>query len=381
MPSSRQFLSLVQTSTETLLTLIDDILDFSKIDAGKLELAPISYSLRVSLGVCLKMLAVRAHAKGLELVYRVADDAPDRVFGDVGRLRQCLLNLVGNSIKFTERGEIEVQTAIEAHAESRVCLRFSVRDTGIGIPADKIDRVFAPFEQADASTTRKFGGTGLGLAIVTKLVQASWAAASGWIASRAGEARSISRSGWAKKAKNCRARANVCRSRAPGLRGLPALIVDDNATSRAILSELLRGWGMKPATAINGEEAIAELEHASIVGEPYRLVLIDTRACRAKTARGVLQADSPEPRSSADEDLRAILLTSSDQPAGLRRRSSRCKEAADSRFRQTRQTIGIAGCAPADSRARAGSADAPGRKRRRASEVKRPAAANLAGGG
>ncbi len=305
----RQYLSLVQTSTETLLTLIDDILDFSKIDAGKLELAPISYSLRDTLGDCLKMLAVRAHAKGLELAYRVAGDLPDKVFGDVGRLRQCLLNLVGNSIKFTQRGEIEVRTEIEAHAESRVCLRFSVRDTGIGISAEKIDRIFAPFEQADASTTRKFGGTGLGLAIVTKLVQLMGGRV--WAESEPGRGSTFHFTAWMGEEARPSGSSERLPPLAPGLRGLQALIVDDNAVSRAILSEMLRNWGMKPATVINGEEAIAELEHASIVGAPYRLALIDTRM-PGEDGYAVLQRIR---QNHAFDSLGAILLSSSDQPA------------------------------------------------------------------
>ena len=308
-PSQKQYLGMVQSSAETLLSLIDDILDFSKIEAGKLELAPVSFSLQDALADCLKLLAIRADAKNLELVCRVPHDVPERVYGDMGRLRQCLNNLVGNSIKFTERGEIELQVAVEARSESRVCLRFSIRDTGIGIPAAKIEKIFAPFEQVDASTTRKYGGTGLGLAIVTELVRLMGGRV--WVDSELDRGSTFHFTAWMGEEVKVPGSPERLPYHAIGLRNLPVLVVDDNGSSRAILSELLRGWSMKPVTVMNSKEAIAELEHAAILGVPYRLILIDTRMPE-EDGYALYQRVLINPEFS---DLRAILLSSSDQPA------------------------------------------------------------------
>ena len=168
----RQCLKTVKSAADNLLGIINDLLDFSKIEAGKLELDPADFSLRAALGDTLRALAVRAHKKGLELVCHVQPDVPDALVGDAGRLRQVLLNLVGNAIKFTEQGEVvvRVEVAGEPAAEGAVGLRFAVRDTGIGIPPDKQETIFRAFEQEDTSTTRKYGGTGLGLTIAARLV-------------------------------------------------------------------------------------------------------------------------------------------------------------------------------------------------------------------
>ena len=166
----REYLELVKVSADNLLTVINDILDFSKIEAGKLDLVPAPFDLRDSLGETLKTLALRAAQKDLELAHQIRADVPDALLGDSSRLRQVIVNLVGNAIKFTERGEVVTRVAVEAAAEDRVCLHFTVTDTGIGIPAEKQQAVFDPFVQADGSTTRRHGGTGLGLAISTRLV-------------------------------------------------------------------------------------------------------------------------------------------------------------------------------------------------------------------
>ncbi|MCE9532080.1 MAG: response regulator, partial [Planctomycetes bacterium] len=304
----KQYLGMVQSSAETLLTLIDDILDFSKIEAGKLELAPVSFSLRDALADSLKLFAVRAHAKNLELICRVPHDVPEQIIGDMGRLRQCLTNLVGNSIKFTERGEIEVDVAVEARADSRVCLHFSIRDTGIGIPEAKCDKIFAPFEQVDASTTRKYGGTGLGLAIVTELVKLMGGRV--WVESELGKGSTFHFTAW--MGEEVRSPGSLAKLPVSSLvlSGMLALIVDDNGSSRAILADLLRTWGMKPITVMNAAEAIAEIEHASILGTPYQLALIDSRMpdMDGYTLNQQLR-NNPE-----IADLRTIMLTSSDQP-------------------------------------------------------------------
>jgi two-component system sensor histidine kinase/response regulator len=165
-----EYLHLVKGSADALLTLLNDILDFSKMEAGKLELDNLSFDLRKSLGEVVKTMAIKAQQKGLEFIFDVPPEVPATVFGDPSRLRQILVNLIGNSIKFTERGEIEVKIRPEAHSGEVTRLHFTVRDTGIGIPAEKQQKIFEAFSQADSSTTRKYGGTGLGLTITTKLV-------------------------------------------------------------------------------------------------------------------------------------------------------------------------------------------------------------------
>lgn len=271
----RQYLAMVRSSAETLLSLIDDILDFSKIEAGRLELAPVGFSLRDLVGDALRLLAVRAHAKGLELVCRIPNDVPDRLSGDDVRLRQCLTNLVANSVKFTDRGEIEVQVAVESRADARVCLHVSVRDTGIGIPEEKRDKIFSPFEQVDASTTRKYGGTGLGLAIVTELVRLMGGKI--WVDSELGKGSTFHFTVWLSEEIQPTSANDCLPANALTLRGLLVLVVDDNGASRAILAETLRAWGMKPTTVANGSDALAEIRHAIAQATPYRLALIDTR--------------------------------------------------------------------------------------------------------
>ncbi len=166
----RQFLEIVKSSADALLTVLNDILDFSKIEAGKLDLEPIPFSLRDCLGHTLKTLALRAHQKGLELTYRVSSEVPDALIGDPGRLRQVFVNLVGNAIKFTEQGEVVVDVGADGPTADGIALHVAVTDTGVGIPPDKQRLIFEPFTQADSSTTRQYGGTGLGLAIAGKLV-------------------------------------------------------------------------------------------------------------------------------------------------------------------------------------------------------------------
>src|SRR5207248_901010 len=172
----RHGLKTVKSAADSLLGIINDLLDFSKIEAGKLELVPADFSLRGAVGDTLRALAVRAHKKGLELIYQVHPDVPDALVGDAGRLRQVLLNLAGNAVKFTDEGEVVMHVEIlgDGPAPSpgvgEVGLRFTVRDTGIGIPPDQQERIFRAFEQEDTSTTRKYGGTGLGLTIAARLV-------------------------------------------------------------------------------------------------------------------------------------------------------------------------------------------------------------------
>jgi two-component system sensor histidine kinase/response regulator len=272
----REYLETVKSCAESLLTVINDILDFSKIEAGKLELDAVDFDLGECLGDTLKALALRAHKKGLELAFHVAPGVPAAVQGDPDRLRQVVVNLVGNAIKFTEHGEVlvDVKTADCPSGDqesARGDLQFSVRDTGIGIPAEKQRAVFDPFVQADGSTTRKYGGTGLGLAISTKLVELMGGRL--WMESQVGQGTTFyftARFGPAQPSGE-----RPAASRPVRLADLRVLVVDDNATNRRILQEKLAGWRMRPTVVDGGEAAMRELERARAAGEPFDLVLLD----------------------------------------------------------------------------------------------------------
>jgi PAS domain S-box-containing protein len=269
-PEQRDYLVALKDSAESLLGLIDDILDFSKVEAGKLELHPAEFDPRETLGDTLRTLGVRAHQKGLELAGHVAPEVPPRLFGDGPRLRQIIVNLVGNAIKFTERGEVLVDVQKEAEEGSEVTLRFLVADTGIGIPRDKQQLIFEAFAQADSSTTRQYGGTGLGLSISAELVQMMGGQLT--VESEPGRG---SRFRFTARFGRPGTRA---RARTPAkLRGLRVLVVDDNATNRRILHEMLTHWRMRPTVVAGGRVALEALEKAARVGRPYPLVLLDSQ--------------------------------------------------------------------------------------------------------
>jgi signal transduction histidine kinase/CheY-like chemotaxis protein len=288
-PEQREYLETTRASAEALLTVLNDILDFSKIEAGKLDLDPIDFGLRDLLADALKPLAVRAHGKGLELTYRVAPGVPDGLVGDPGRLRQILVNLVGNAIKFTHQGEVVVEVQRTEDRRQRTegegstdggspalssdscLLHFSVRDTGIGIPADKLGLVFESFAQADGSTSRKYGGTGLGLTICQKLVGLMGGRI--WVESEPGHGSTFHFT--ASLPRSLEAPAPHAPPEAVDLRGLPVLVVDDNTTNRRILEELLAGWYMRPTGAENGPAGLAALRRAAGEGRPFPLVLLD----------------------------------------------------------------------------------------------------------
>jgi PAS domain S-box-containing protein len=302
-PEQREYLEMVQSSAHALLTLINDLLDFSKIEAGKLELNAVPFSLRDLLGDTLRPLGLRAAEQGLELACHIAPQVPDALIGDPGRLRQILVNLVGNAIKFTERGEVIVHVnvprgpqsggrgpqparsareelaaptsdptlALRASAPSPLplVLHFTVRDTGIGIPADKQQVIFEAFEQVDGSLTRRHGGTGLGLAIVSQLV--SLMGGRIWVESQVGRG-----SRFHFTARFGVATGTEAQPPAAGpLHDVPVLIVEDNPSHCGILVELLTSWHMKPTASDSGPAALAELRRALAAGEPYPVVLID----------------------------------------------------------------------------------------------------------
>ena len=269
-PEQREYLNTVKLSADTLLALINHILDFSKIEAGKLDLDPIDFSLRDNLGDTLKTLAMRAHQKGLELAAHILPDVPDELVGDPIRLRQIVVNLIGNAIKFTETGEVVVRAELEGREGDDIRLHFAVSDTGIGIPADKQSVIFEAFSQADGSTTRKYGGTGLGLAIATQLVQMMGGKI--WVESEVGKGSTFHFTAVMRPSKDLKLKTRACRA---DLEGLRVLVVDDNATNRRILEEVLRGWKMAPATASNAAAAFAALKRGQATGEPFGLVLLD----------------------------------------------------------------------------------------------------------
>jgi CheY-like chemotaxis protein/anti-sigma regulatory factor (Ser/Thr protein kinase) len=246
--------------------LLNDILDFSKIEAGRLDLERRHFRLGDTVADALRVLAVRAHAKGLDLAYRIGPNVPDALVGDSGRLRQVLINLVGNAIKFTERGEVVVEVQAQAN-DSDVELQFSVRDTGIGIPADKLQRVFDAFVQADASTTRNYGGTGLGLTISARLVELMDGRI--WVESTVGNGSTF-------HFKVRLGQSQVSRPIPVSVRNQRALVVDGHATNRALLQELLYGWRIRPVVVGTSRAALEELS-AARSSEPFALLLVDAR--------------------------------------------------------------------------------------------------------
>ena len=269
--TQREYLRMVQESGEALLTLINDILDFSKIEAGKFELLSTTFDIHELLGDTMKGMGFRAHTKGLELVFHVDEDIPKKLIGDPGRIRQIVVNLVGNAIKFTSTGEVLFEIKCQNKTDSQADLLISVIDTGIGIAKEHCDKVFKEFEQADASTTRRFGGTGLGLAISSRLVGLMNGRI--WVESEFGEGSKFqielslgidqSETDLAKPT----SRIDV--------QGIRVLIVDDNATNRRILKDMLTNWGMNPTTTSGGDAALTALIDAAEEADAFQLIISD----------------------------------------------------------------------------------------------------------
>ncbi|MBW2005416.1 MAG: response regulator, partial [Deltaproteobacteria bacterium] len=335
----QEYMEMVKTSADSLLSLINDILDFSKIQARQLELEEIGFDLRTTLETATEMMAIRAHEKGLELACHVKPDVPTALMGDPVRLRQVILNLTDNAIKFTEKGEVVIHVDTEKEEDSSVLLHFMVSDTGLGIPPDKIETIFESFSQADGSTTRKYGGTGLGLAISKQIVEMMDGRI--WVESAADFGLPIAHFGLKDSSKiqipnskfqnhgsifHFTARFGLSRVEAREtahlrelvLSGVPVLIVDDNATNRLIFKEMTSSWGLVPTEAANGKEALAKIKKASDTGQPYRLVLLDLQ---------MPNMDGFEVAKRAKEgpdgvDVEIILLTS----VGQKGDAARCKE-------------------------------------------------------
>ena len=270
-PEQREYLETVRSSADALLGIINDILDFSKIEARKLDIDTIDFDLRYTIDDTLRALAPRAHAKGLELAGQVAPNVPPALGGDPSRLRQILVNLIGNAVKFTETGEVVVRVESAPIEGERVAVTFTVSDTGIGIPQEKHTTIFDPFTQADASTTRRFGGTGLGLTISSRLV----ALMGGSIQVDSEVGRGTTFEITLPFEIRAEAPAPPSPRKLTDLSGLDVLVVDDNATNRRILEELLAGWGMVPALVDGGFAAMAALDRAVAIGKPFAFALID----------------------------------------------------------------------------------------------------------
>lgn len=307
----KDYLETALEAAESLLDIINEILDFSKIEAGKIELESVDFDLREELGDSMKSLALRAHGKDLELACHIDPDVPSRVVGDPGRLRQVIVNLAGNAIKFTSDGEVVVDVACESVTDEQAVLRFSVSDTGIGIPKEKLATIFDAFEQADTSTTRQFGGTGLGLAISATMVELM-----GGRLQVESEADRGSRFYFTLRLDVApEAEPLDQAARDALLAGTSVLVVDDNTTNRRILAEVLDNWGLHVTIATSGQEAIAQFRSLQSSDNKVQLVLADVHMpgmdgyemCRQ--IRDLEDADGPE----------MLVLTSGGRPGDAAR--------------------------------------------------------------
>jgi signal transduction histidine kinase/CheY-like chemotaxis protein len=313
-PVQREYLMMVRSSADSLLHVINDILDFSKIEAGKLDLYEEVFNLRDMLSETAKALALRAHQKDLELICHVLTKVPNILLGDAGRLRQIVVNLLGNAIKFTEAGEIILRAEVESATEEGLCLHFSVADTGIGIPPEKLDLIFQAFSQADGSTTRNYGGTGLGLTICSRLVELMGGKI--WVESEPGKGSTFHFTA------NFRGQPDQAVKQVaigfPVIEDLRVLVVDDNATNRFILRETLVNWRMKPTLVASGREALETMLSAHQADCPFGLVLLD---CHMPDQDGFGVAQEIK-RHRELRNASIMMLTSAEQSSDV----ARCEE-------------------------------------------------------
>jgi len=313
-PDQREYLEATMTSAESLMKIIDDILDFSKIEARKIELEPINFNLRDSIGSMLSSLALQAHNKGLELAYFIPHDIPERLIGDPGRLRQILVNLVSNAIKFTEKGEVVLSVKEVSQTKDETTLHFAVTDTGTGIPKAKQQLIFDAFIQADGSMARKHGGTGLGLAISKQFVELMGGGI--WVESTVGKGSTF----------NFTVRFGLQKGKAEelipaileDLKNLRVLLVDDNATNRRILKEIFSSWYVELEAVESGRKALAAIEQARKTGKTFSLFLIDS--CMPKIDGFTLAEKIKNNPDLAGASI--VMLTS----AGVRGDAARCKK-------------------------------------------------------
>ena len=300
-PHQRELIGSVKEAADSLLSLVNDILDFSKIEARKLELESIGFSLRDAVGDALRIVAPRAHEKALELACRIHPAVPDALMGDPGRLRQVVLNLVGNAIKFTDRGEVVVTAEVVNDTGDDVHIHFVVRDTGIGIPSSKQWEIFGPFVQADGSTTRRYGGTGLGLAISAQLVELM--AGRIWIDSEVGKGSAFH---FTIVLKRQEPEAATAIGEPVDLHDLRVLVVDDNATNRRILDEILESWHLRGTSVDSGGAALDMLAGAADAGDPFQLAIVDV-LMPDMDGFGLVERIRQNPRFAS---LKVIMLTS-----------------------------------------------------------------------
>lgn len=298
----REYLKMVEESGDALLNLLNDILDFSKIEAGKLELEKTPFTLRECLGDTMRSLALRAHAKNLELAFHVDANTPAVIRGDMGRLRQIIVNLVGNAIKFTEQGEVVLNVSLSSTRGNQATLHFEVCDTGIGIPDEKCELIFEEFAQADASTTRSYGGTGLGLAISSRLVRLMRGRI--WVESEVNVGSQFHFTAQFPIVEQETRPATLAPTLVNDLR---VLVVDDNATNRRILEDMLRNWGMRPTVASSATGALALLDDYQQGGDPFKLLMTDVNMPKLSGYDLVEKIRQQQ----AGHDLRVIMLTSS----------------------------------------------------------------------
>jgi signal transduction histidine kinase/HPt (histidine-containing phosphotransfer) domain-containing protein len=313
-PLQREYLKIVQESAESLLALINDILDFSKIEAGKFEIEEVEFSLRDSFGCTLKSLAVQAHRKGLELISDIEASVPDRVSADPTRLRQVLVNLVGNAIKFTSGGEVLVRVFPESRAANEMLIHVAVSDTGIGIPEARREKLFQAFEQVDNSMSRKYGGTGLGLAISARLVELMGGRI--WFDSQSGRGSTFHFTARLRAAEDS---APVFPLETSGLRGKRALVVEDNATYRRALVEMLSSWEMETTAVSGGHEALELLAAPTGPAEGFSIALIDAEM---PAIDGFELARSIKARFADRASHMVMMLTSGDRSGDV----SRCEQ-------------------------------------------------------
>jgi len=310
----QEYLETVKLSADSLLTVINDILDFSKIEAGKIDFEMIDFNLRETLELTMKIMAFRAEEKGLELLCEIAPEVPEAIQGDSTRIRQVVVNLIGNAIKFTDAGEVALKVQSTQSEEGDNMLHFTVADTGIGIPAEKQRSIFEPFSQADTSTTRKYGGTGLGLSISVRLVRMM--AGKMWLESEPGSGTKFHFTlPLVPAAEPVHAGPG---DQADLLREVKVLIVDDNSTNRRILELMLKRWGMLPKSVKSGAEAIVELLAASADSNQYKLIISDV-LMPEMDGFSFVERVRQEPMLSA---ARIMMLTS----AGQRGDAARCEE-------------------------------------------------------
>ncbi|HEX5229299.1 MAG TPA: response regulator [Bryobacteraceae bacterium] len=316
--TQREYLNAVKYSADSLLSVINEILDFSKIEVGRLQLDPIEFNLREHLGHAMKSLALGAHQKDLELACFIPPELPEFVIGDPVRLRQVVLNLAGNAIKFTDQGEVVLRVETTADFDPQhgdeLALHFSVADTGIGVPKDKQKLIFEPFTQADTSTTRRFGGTGLGLSISMRLIEMMGGKI--WMESEVGHGSTFHFTARFQTAHNAHVRPAI--SDPAALENVRVLVVDDNATNRQILERTLAYWHMKPVAVSNAASALALLHEGKAAGAPFALLVAD---CHMPEMDGFMLVEQIQ-RSPDLSDLVTIMLTS----GGQRGDGLRCKE-------------------------------------------------------